>query len=72
MAWVRKSRSQDLDKIYHDAGQFYFSKIESLVNNKSLIGSACTPFVLNDIEVQDIDTETDWKLAEIKYSMLHS
>ncbi|MBO6129260.1 MAG: pseudaminic acid cytidylyltransferase [Pseudobutyrivibrio sp.] len=67
-----KSRSQDLDKIYHDAGQFYFSKVESVINNKSLIGGACTPFVLNDIEVQDIDTETDWKLAELKYKMLHN
>ena len=26
---------------------------------------------INELEMQDIDNETDWKLAELKYSLLH-
>ena len=28
------------------------------------------PFVINELEVQDIDNETDWKLAELKFKLL--
>ena len=27
--------------------------------------------VMNELNVQDIDTETDWRLAELKYSILN-
>jgi N-acylneuraminate cytidylyltransferase len=27
--------------------------------------------VLSEMEVQDIDNEIDWKLAELKYKLLH-
>ncbi len=66
-----KSRSQDLEKLYHDAGQFYFSKTDSLILNNSLIGTKCIPYIMGDIEVQDIDTETDWQMAELKYRMIN-
>ena len=26
--------------------------------------------ILNELEVQDIDNETDWKLAELKFRLL--
>ena len=29
------------------------------------------PLVLPESEVQDIDTEEDWKIAEAKYRVLH-
>jgi len=66
-----KSRSQDLEKIYHDSGQFYFVKTGALLANKSLIGDECVPYILSDMEVQDIDTETDWQLAELKYQLIN-
>jgi pseudaminic acid cytidylyltransferase len=28
--------------------------------------------VLKEIEVQDIDNETDWKLAELKYELIQN
>ena len=28
------------------------------------------PIVVDEMEVQDIDNETDWKLAEIKYQIM--
>ena len=30
----------------------------------------CVPFMLTEIEVQDIDNQTDWTLAEVKYHLL--
>lgn len=67
----RSSRSQDLEKIYHDAGQFYFIKIPTLLCEKTLWCKHTAPLILSDLEVQDLDTETDWAIAEIKYQREH-
>ena len=63
------SRSQDLEKSYHDAGQFYWTKVSSLLEQKSLITNKTGSIVFSELEVQDIDNETDWTLAELKYKM---
>lgn len=66
-------RSQDLEDWYHDAGQFYFYKISKFINDRCVPdgeASKCAPFVLNEIEAQDIDNLTDWKIAEIKYRLI--
>lgn len=64
------SRSQDLEKAYHDAGQFYFIRTEYFLKNKSIFSSNTGSININEMEAQDIDTETDWKLAELKYELL--
>lgn len=66
------ARSQDLPPAYHDAGQFYCMKTESLLREKKLFCRDTRPLILSELEVQDIDNETDWKLAEIKYTMLQN
>ena len=66
-----KSRSQDLETIYHDAGQFYIVTVEKFVEEKSLWGKNTAGLILSELEVQDLDTETDWKLAEMKYKLIH-
>ena len=66
-----KSRTQDLEKIYHDAGQFYFVKTKTLIEEKTVWCKHTTPLVLSELEVQDLDTLTDWQLAEMKYELLH-
>jgi len=63
------SRSQDLDETYHDAGQFYWFNIEKLIEHKSIISINTGCVVLSEIEVQDIDNETDWQLAELKFKL---
>ena len=63
-------RSQDLPPAYHDAGQFYWMHIPSFLKEKKLMTSNSGSIILNELQVQDIDNETDWKLAEIKYSIL--
>ncbi len=60
-------RSQDLEQIYHDCGQFYLCSTEKFRQHHTLILPASLPFVVPESEVQDIDTEEDWQLAEIKY-----
>ena len=63
-----KSRSQDLEKLYHDAGQWYWIKMEFI--GESLVPSKTAAVILNPLEVQDIDTQEDWGLAELKFEKL--
>ncbi len=63
------TRSQDLEPIYHDAGQFYFGKTDVLKKEKKIWTDNTGCIVLNELEAQDIDNETDWKLAELKYQL---
>jgi N-acylneuraminate cytidylyltransferase len=65
------SRSQDLEPYYHDSGQFYCFKSESLKSENKLFCTRTLPLVLSELEVQDIDTEEDWEIAEMKYRILH-
>lgn len=61
------SRSQDLPKEYHDTGTFYWYKLQQGTLASGKIGAIIVP----EDRVQDIDTETDWKLAEMKYKLLN-
>jgi len=73
MKWKENmtARSQDLEPLYHDCGQFYFYRAEEFREKGGLIADGIAPVILDDLEVQDIDNETDWKLAELKYKMIH-
>ena len=64
-------RSQDLEKIYHDVGQFYVFNVKRFQETGKLVTENTGAIVLNEMEMQDIDTETDWKIAELKYRLLH-
>lgn len=64
------SRSQDLEKEYHDVGQFYCFKVPAYKENKKLMLGSILPYVVDEMEVQDIDNESDWKIAEIKYQAM--
>lgn len=64
------SRSQDLEDAFHDAGQFYWGTAEAFLHNRVLFSSESLPFVLPRYHVQDIDTEEDWRRAEIMFNSL--
>jgi pseudaminic acid cytidylyltransferase len=70
MIWPQhlNDRSQDLQKVYHDAGQWYWFKIKELTD--SFFSGKSAIVKLNETEVQDIDNLTDWKIAELKYKTL--
>ncbi|MEG1581352.1 MAG: pseudaminic acid cytidylyltransferase, partial [Bacteroidaceae bacterium] len=63
-------RSQDFEPYYHDAGQFYCLKSEALINECKLYCRTSVPIELLEREVQDIDNEEDWEIAEMKYKIL--
>lgn len=65
-----QTRSQDLPPSFHDCGQFYFLKVDSFMKNKKLFTDFTVPYEIPESEVQDIDNEEDWKIAEIKYAFL--
>lgn len=65
-------RSQDLQKTYHDAGLFYWFDTRGIGGQESNILESSVGFQVSESEVQDIDTEEDWKIAEFKYSMQKS
>lgn len=65
----RSARSQDLEPFYHDAGQFYILRTESYRKQQNLIMEKTVSLELPETEVQDIDTQEDWALAEVKFKM---
>ncbi len=67
----RLKRSQDLTPFYHDAGQFYFMNTKSFLEQKQMFMERTLPLELDEMEVQDIDNEVDWKMAEVKFRILH-
>ncbi len=64
-----KCRSQDLEPIYHDCGQFYLCNTKKFLEKHTVVLPNAVPLVLNDKDVQDIDTMDDWEMAEIKYKI---
>lgn len=65
------SRSQDLTPHYHDAGQFYVFRTEAFRKNRKLMVGNILPMIVSELEVQDIDSQTDWEVAEMKYRLLN-
>ncbi len=64
------SRSQDLETMYHDAGQWYWFGVQEFLTSGKMFTENSASIVLSELEVQDIDNETDWKMAELKYEFL--
>ncbi|MBQ9866533.1 MAG: pseudaminic acid cytidylyltransferase [Lachnospiraceae bacterium] len=64
------TRSQDLKKLYHDAGQFYACRTDAFLRENCTDTDDMIPLIFNDDEVQDIDTFEDWRIAERKYLSL--
>ncbi|WP_299759621.1 pseudaminic acid cytidylyltransferase [uncultured Pontibacter sp.] len=66
------SRSQDLTAAFHDAGQFYWFQAGKFLESGKIFTANSGVVELSELEAQDIDTETDWQLAELKYRLLHN
>ena len=64
------TRSQDLEPFYHDAGQFYCINVSSFAEQKKMVMEKTVPIEMPELEVQDIDTEEDWQIAEVKYKVM--
>jgi len=63
-------RSQDLEEAYHDAGQFYWQKIDCK-SDDVFFGKDSIPIIIPRYLVQDIDTLEDFIRAEMMYKILN-
>lgn len=65
------TRTQDLERTFHDAGQFYWGKAEAWLAYKRM-HSGGLGYPIPHWRVVDIDTEDDWARAELIYQALNS
>ena len=63
-------RSQDIEPMYHDCGQFYCFKPDVFLKKRKLITEKTKAIIIPEQEMQDIDTLDDWAIAEIKYKRI--
>ena len=63
------TRSQELEEAFHDAGQFYWARLEAWASSQNLFDDG-RPLQLPRWRVQDIDTEEDWKRAELLHRLI--
>lgn len=57
------TRTQDLEKSYHDAGQFYWGKASAWLQHKKMHTDGLG-IVIPNFRVVDIDEPVDWQRAE--------
>lgn len=66
----RLTRSQDLQPVYHDAGQFYWGLTQAWLESRAILGDRSGFVELPPWRVQDIDTPEDWTMAEHLHEIL--
>ncbi len=73
MMWPEhlNSRSNDLEPGYHDSGLFYWMQTERFLAQKKIFAEKTIGIELPESQVQDIDSEEDWRIAEMKYQILY-
>lgn len=65
-------RSQDLPVALHDAGQFYWGRPEAWISHQRVFDQHSFPIIIPRWRVQDIDTEDDWRRAELIFRAIQS
>lgn len=64
------TRTQDLEKSYHDAGQFYWGKASAWLEHKKM-HTAGLGMPIPNWRVVDIDSADDWKRAELIFKAIN-
>ncbi len=62
-------RTQDLEERWHDAGQFYWGRAQAWRDRLPILPNA-VGYVVDAARVCDIDTEEDWRRAEVLHRIL--
>ena len=65
------TRTQDLEKSYHDAGQFYWGKTSAWLEHKKMHTDGLGMAIPN-WRVVDIDSADDWRRAELIFNTIIS
>tara|TARA_Y100001968_G_scaffold303594_1_gene317881 strand:- start:26 stop:718 length:693 start_codon:yes stop_codon:yes gene_type:complete len=63
------TRTQDLERNYHDIGQFYWGRTKAWLNSTNIFEGSYIQF-LKSAFVNDIDTEEDWERAEYLHNFI--
>ena len=66
------TRSQDLPEAMHDAGQFYWGRAQAWLSHARIFDKWSTIVPVPRWRVQDIDTEEDWRRAELMNNYLRA
>jgi N-acylneuraminate cytidylyltransferase len=61
---LKITRRQDTPKAYSRTGDFYFTRVETLMRENSIYGTNCLPFVVTHQHRVNLDTLEDWREAE--------
>jgi pseudaminic acid cytidylyltransferase len=62
------TRTQDLERTFHDTGQFYWGRSDAWIQQKKMHTDG-VGMEVPSYRVVDIDTEDDWKRAEVLFKM---
>jgi len=65
------TRTQDLERTYHDAGQFYWGKVSAWLEHKKMHTDGLGMPIPN-WRVVDIDSTDDWRRAETVFAAISS
>jgi N-acylneuraminate cytidylyltransferase len=61
------TRSQDLEPHFHDSAQFYWIRVADFIEEKHVFTSKTGFLEISETEAQDVDTEEDWRMLELKF-----
>lgn len=72
MVWPehKSTRSQDIGDTYHDAGQFYWVRIDKFLECKEIMNENTGILELPRWQSLDVDTPEDWEYLEIIYEIM--
>jgi len=65
-------RTQDLETSFHDSGQFYMFNVSKVLTNGQLITENSGGYPVSNIDFHDVDSLSDWEVAEFKYKFKHA
>ena len=66
----KNMRSQDIPKVYHDTGSYYFHKTSKLLKKSKKLSPKTTYTYIDRINSIDINDLSDLKIAKIKFKFL--
>jgi N-acylneuraminate cytidylyltransferase len=61
---LKITRRQDAPKAYSRSGDFYFTRINTLMDGHSIYGANCRPYIVSHSDRVNLDTLADWAEAE--------
>jgi len=66
-----KTRTQDLEKLYYDAGQLYWGKANSYLNLQPILLSNTYGYKISSLLAHDIDSKEDWDIVESLFKIIN-